>query len=54
VDAGVMQLAVKRGLNAEKYLAQNDSWNFFNQTGGHVITGPTHTNVMDIIVVLIQ
>jgi hydroxypyruvate reductase len=54
VDAGVMQLAVKRELNAEKYLAQNDSWNFFNQAGGHVITGPTHTNVMDIIVVLIQ
>jgi hydroxypyruvate reductase len=54
VDAGVMQLAVKRGLNAAKFLAQNDSWNFFHEAGGHVITGPTHTNVMDIIVVLIQ
>lgn len=53
VDKGVLQLAAQRGLSPEKYLIQNDSWNFFNQTGGHVITGPTHTNVMDVIVVLI-
>jgi len=53
VDKGVLQLATQRGLIPEKYLAQNDSWNFFHQTGGHIITGPTHTNVMDIIVVLI-
>ncbi|THU41031.1 glycerate kinase [Niastella caeni] len=53
VDAGVLQLAAKHGLHAEKYLSQNDSWNFFHQAGGHVITGPTHTNVMDVIVVLI-
>jgi glycerate-2-kinase len=54
VDTGVIQLAAMRGLIAEKYLAQNDSWNFFHQAGGHVITGPTHTNVMDIVVVLIR
>ena len=53
VDAGVWQLAAQRGLIPEKYLEQNDSWNFFHQAGGHIITGPTHTNVMDIIVVLI-
>jgi hydroxypyruvate reductase len=53
VDKGVLQLTAQQGLSPEKYLAQNDSWNFFNQVGGHVITGPTHTNVMDIIVVLI-
>lgn len=53
VDKGVLQLAAQRGLAPEKFLEQNDSWNFFNQAGGHVITGPTYTNVMDIIVVLL-
>lgn len=53
VDKGVMQLAAKRDLSPEKFLEQNDSWNFFHQADGHIITGPTHTNVMDIIVVLI-
>lgn len=52
-DGLVAALAAKRKLTPENYLAQNDSWNFFHQTGGLVITGPTHTNVMDIIVVLI-
>jgi glycerate 2-kinase len=52
-DGVVAKLAVKRKLTPENFLAQNDSWNFFHQTGGLVITGPTHTNVMDIIVVLI-
>jgi glycerate 2-kinase len=53
VDKGVLQLAAQRALLPENFLEQNDSWNFFHQTGGHVITGPTQTNVMDIIVVLI-
>jgi glycerate 2-kinase len=53
VDAAVMQLAAQRALLPENFLAQNDSWNFFDQAGGHIITGPTHTNVMDIIIVLI-
>ncbi|MBO9200746.1 MULTISPECIES: glycerate kinase type-2 family protein [Niastella] len=53
VDKGVLQLANQRRLSPEEYLTQNDSWNFFHQAGGHVTTGPTHTNVMDIIVVLI-
>ena len=31
-----------------------DSYHFFKNAGGHIITGPTMTNVMDIVVVLIQ
>lgn len=31
-----------------------DSWHFFKKTDGHVVTGPTLTNVMDIIVVIIS
>ncbi len=39
------------GLDAGQCLDQNDSWNYFNMVGGHVVTGPTHTNVMDLVVV---
>ncbi|WP_205509047.1 glycerate kinase type-2 family protein [Longitalea arenae] len=53
VDAAVLKQAAQRGLTAEDFLLQNDSWNFFHQAGGHIITGPTFTNVMDIVVVLI-
>lgn len=53
VDAAVIKLANQRKLIAEDYLIQNDSYNFFHQAGGHVITGPTHTNVMDIVVLLL-
>lgn len=52
-DAAVIKLAAQRKLIADHYLTQNDSYNFFHQSGGHVITGPTHTNVMDIVVVLL-
>jgi len=54
VDKGVFQLAAQQALAPEKYLEQNDSWSFFNQVGGHIITGPTNTNVMDIVIVLIR
>lgn len=52
-DAVVIKFASQRKLIAENFLTQNDSWNFFHQTGGLIITGPTHTNVMDIVVVLV-
>jgi len=35
------------------YLRNNDSYNFFMKTGGSVKTGPTGTNVMDLVVVII-
>ena len=41
-------------LNIERYINEFDSFNFFKKAGGLVITGPTQTNVMDIIVVLIN
>ena len=54
VDDAVLQTAKKKGLDPDTFLAQNDSWHFFHETGGHIITGPTHTNVMDIVVVLMK
>ena len=41
-------------LDPRKYLDDNDSYNFFKQAGGLIITGPTRTNVMDIRLFLIE
>lgn len=41
-------------LDLDRYLENCDSYNFFDQVGGLVRTGPTQTNVMDLIVVLIE
>ena len=38
---------------AEDYLNNNDSYHFFQEYGGLVKTGPTHTNVMDMVVTLV-
>ena len=38
----------------EEFLSKNDSYNFFKKTGEHIITGPTMTNVMDIMISLID
>ncbi len=39
--------------DARRYLENNDSYNYFQPLGGLVITGPTHTNVMDVQIVLV-
>lgn len=38
----------------EEYLQNCDSYNFFKKYEGLIITGPTQTNVMDVVVVLID
>ena len=40
--------------NAENYLKNNDSFNFFKKFGGLIQTGPTHTNVNDIGLIIKQ
>lgn len=37
-------------INYKKYLMNFDSYNFFNQYNGLIKTGPTSTNVMDLII----
>ena len=41
------------GLNPAAFLANNDAHPFFEQTGGLLKPGPTHTNVMDVLIVLV-
>lgn len=41
------------GLNPGEYLVNNDSYHFFEKTGGLFITGPTNTNVCDIQLMIV-
>lgn len=54
VDFKTSEDAVALNLDIETYLEQCNSFHFFDQAGGHVITGPTLTNVMDLIVVIVE
>lgn len=47
-----LQAAGRAGLDAPAYLAGNDSYGFFDRIGFLYRTGPTHTNVCDIQVLL--
>lgn len=53
VDSETFNNAQKLNLDLDQYIQDCDSNHFFQQEGGLVITGPTQTNVMDIIIVLI-
>jgi hydroxypyruvate reductase/glycerate 2-kinase len=53
-DSTIWQRAREQSLDPAVYLANNDSYSFFHGTGGLVTTGPTGTNVMDIIVLTIH
>jgi hydroxypyruvate reductase len=53
VSGSTYRKALKKGLKPENYLAHNDSYTFFKETGGLLITGPTRTNVMDIHILLV-
>jgi glycerate-2-kinase len=48
-DAGTLERARARRLDAGAALAENDSYGFFAAEGGLLVTGPTHTNVMDLV-----
>ncbi|MCJ7679930.1 MAG: glycerate kinase, partial [Candidatus Aminicenantes bacterium] len=52
-DGDTVKRAATLGMNARKYLDNNDSYHFFKPLGDLVVTGPTHTNVMDLHVVLV-
>lgn len=51
-DEGTLARARSLGLDAKQFLANNDSYHFFEPIDGLVKTGPTNTNVMDITIVL--
>jgi glycerate 2-kinase len=59
VDGNTAALARQLGIVPEQYLADNDSYHFFQKFDAgsgehtHLITGPTGTNVMDIQIMLL-
>lgn len=53
-DPGTLKLALKKGLDAEVYLRNNDSYNFFRKAGGLLVIGPTGTNVMDVMMAIVE
>ncbi|NSL90133.1 glycerate kinase [Chitinophaga sp. Mgbs1] len=52
VDGYTVINAEKLSLQANTFLQRHDSATFFSKAGGQMITGPTQTNVMDLIIVL--
>jgi glycerate 2-kinase len=53
IDHEIIRMVREKKLSPQKYLEENDSFNFFQQVGGLIITGPTQTNVMDVVVIII-
>lgn len=51
-DGTTVARAARIGLNAHKYLCENDSYPFFDALKDLIRTGPTGTNVMDIHLLL--
>jgi hydroxypyruvate reductase len=54
VDPLTIQRGLDAGLNAIEFLANNDSYHFFEKTNDLVKTGPTNTNVMDVRFILVR
>jgi glycerate-2-kinase len=52
VDATTLNRAAAAGLDAERFLNNNDSYGFFDRLGNLIRTGPTGTNVGDIQIVV--
>jgi hydroxypyruvate reductase len=47
VDGSTLDRAAALGLDPQAYLANNDSYRFFDRLGDLIRTGPTNTNVND-------
>ena len=54
VDGGTVRLANELGLDPRGFLDRNDAYPFLEATGSLLKTGPTHTNVMDLHVALVE
>lgn len=52
VDGGTVRRARRQGKDPEQALAENDSWGFFSGLPEAIVTGPTGTNVADLVIAL--
>lgn len=53
-DPALLRGAKEKGLDAQAFLDNNDSYTFFDSAGALLRTGPTNTNVMDVRVLLVD
>jgi hydroxypyruvate reductase len=53
-DYTTVSRAKSMGLDPKGYLENNDAYPFFQKLGDLLITGPTHTNVMDVRILLVN
>ena len=53
-DGFTIQRAEQLGLDPTYHLENNDSYHFFKELGDLLITGPTGTNVMDVIALIVS
>lgn len=53
-DGRSVATVVGAGFHGQALLDDNDSQRFFSESGGSVITGPTGTNVMDLVLIRIE
>ncbi len=51
-DGKTIHQAQKLGLDAARFLLDNDSYTFFSKLGDLIVTGPTGTNVNDVSIVV--
>jgi len=54
VDGTTTRKAAERGLFPLAYLQDNDSYTFFQALGDLLVTGPTNTNVNDLVFVFVK
>jgi glycerate 2-kinase len=54
IDATVANRALAASLDMGTYLRRNDAYTFFDKCDGLIRTGPTHTNVCDVRVAVVE
>lgn len=54
IDATLVTQMRAQGLEPEMFLRRNDAYHFFQPLGGLIQTGPTHTNVCDLRVLVVD
>ncbi len=53
-DGATCAKARDRGISVNEYVANNDSYHFFEAVEDLIITGPTNTNVMDMRIMIVR
>ena len=54
INVTVAENAARAELNADEFLKRNDAYHFFDVAEGLIRTGPTHTNVCDLRVIVVS